>query len=184
MAYIRKLRKSDALLMYEWMHDEEVVHYMKADFRHKTLDDCIKFIVCAQNDSNNVHMAVADDKDTYMGTVSLKNIQEHSAEFAIVMSKSAAGKGYASEGMKQILEFGFNIVGLTHIYWCVDRENHRAVRFYDKNGYQRITLDDLCNKLGFSAHNLEEKGYRPEEAKSYIWYMEQGSAVASETIRK
>jgi hypothetical protein len=40
MTTLRKLKQSDAPLMLEWMHDEDVVHFMKADFQHKTLSDC------------------------------------------------------------------------------------------------------------------------------------------------
>ena len=133
--------------MLEWMHDEDVVHFMQADFRHKTLNDCEKFIESAQEDRSNIHFAVADYSNTYMGTVSLKNIDSTSAEFAITMRKVAMGKGYAAEAMKQIIDKGMNELGLKHIYWYVRPENQRVVCFYDKNGYQRIPLDKLCDQM-------------------------------------
>lgn len=150
MIYLRKLRQTDAPLMLEWMHDEDVVRFMKADFRNKTLHDCEMFIESAHRDINNIHLAAADDSDTYMGTVSLKNIDHASAEFAITMRKAAMGKGYAAEAMKQIIDKGFHDLGLEHIYWYVRPENKRAVRFYDKNGYHRITVDKLCKQLNKS----------------------------------
>ena len=48
MTTLRRLKQSDAPLMLEWMHDEDVVHFMKADFQHKTLSDCEKFIESAK----------------------------------------------------------------------------------------------------------------------------------------
>lgn len=133
--------------MLEWMHDKDVVHFMKAEFQHKTLSNCEEFIESAQDDRNNLHLAAVDDNDTYMGTVSLKNIDRGSAEFAITMRKVAIGKGYAAEAMKQIIDKGFNELGLKYVYWYVRPENKRAVRFYDKNGYQRISFNKLCNQL-------------------------------------
>ena len=172
MVHLRKLKQSDALLMLEWMHDEDVVHFMKADFQHKTLSDCERFIESAQEDLNNLHLAAVDDNDTYMGTVSLKNIDHGSAEFAITMRKAAMGKGYAAEAMKQIIDKGMNELGLKHIYWYVRPENQRAVRFYDKNGYQRIPLDKLCDRLKKPETAFRNRGgYQTEEA--YIWYLVQ-----------
>ena len=157
MTQLRKLKQSDAPLMFEWMHDEDVVHFMKADFQHKTLSNCEEFIESAQDDRNNLHLAAVDDNDTYMGTVSLKNIDNDSAEFAITMRRAAMGKGYAAEAMKQIIDKGFNELGLEYIYWCVNPANKRAVRFYDKNGYQRVTLDELSKTMKTSKSALENK---------------------------
>lgn len=175
---LRKLKKQDAPLMLEWMHDEDVVHYMKADFQHKTLEDCESFIASAQDSKKNLNLAVVDDKDTYMGTVSLKEIEDDTAEFAITMRKAAMGKGYAVEGMKQIIKIGLDDLRLKSIYWCVRQDNRRAVKFYDKNGSQRVTLHDLCKVLNTSENALENRGgYRPEEAEGYIWYLVQNGII-------
>lgn len=143
MAHLRKLKECDAPLMLEWMHDDDVVHFMKADFAHKTLDDCNEFIANTSLDKENLHFAVVDDNDEYMGTVSLKNIIDGTAEFAITMRKNAMGKGYAKEGMNQIINIGFQNMHLHSIYWYVSPDNKRAIRFYDKNGYHRINPEEL-----------------------------------------
>lgn len=172
--HLRNLKIDDAPLMLEWMHDDSVVQDLHADFAHKTLTDCEKFIREAQDGTNNLHLAVADSSDTYMGTVSLKdiNLGNRSAEFAITMRKAAMGKGYAAEGMKTIMDYGFNKMKLNSIYWCVDPANHRALKFYDKNGYERISMNDLCNELKTSKTILiRGGGYEPEEAEKYIWYL-------------
>lgn len=134
---LRKLEDKDAPFMLEWMHDDSVVHFMQADFASKTIEDCKNFITALQDESENIHLAITDDNDEYMGTVSLKNIHDGSAEFAITIRKCAMGKGYSSWGMKEIIKKG-KAMGLDHIYWCVSKENKRAIRFYDKNGYSRI----------------------------------------------
>lgn len=178
MTKLRKLKQSDAPLMLEWMHDEDVVHFMKADFQHKTLDDCERFIDSSQEDSKNIHLAAVDDIDTYMGTVSLKNIDNGTSEFAITMRKEAMGKGYAAEAIKQIIDKGFNELGLEYIYWYVRPENKRAVRFYDKNGYQRMSFNKLCDQLNKT--ELFRNSWGPEEAEYYIWYLVQDNKAKIE----
>ena len=156
---LRELRAEDAPLMLEWMHDPSVVGHMKARFGEKTLEDCRRFIADARTGGNDVHLAVADDAtDEYLGTVSLKHIDGGAAEFAITMRKCAMGTGASRDGMRAVLEHGFERMGLSRIYWCVSPENARAVRFYDKNGYPRVDVP------------TEARGYTEAEKRGYIWY--------------
>lgn len=136
---IRKLEKKDAPFMLEWMHDTSVTGHLQANFGAKTLDDCIAFIESSLNTREDLHLAVTDDRDEYMGTVSLKHISRGLAEFAITVRTCAMGKGFSQFGMRQILEIGLNELELEAVYWCVSEKNSRAVRFYDKCGYRRVT---------------------------------------------
>lgn len=136
---LRKLK--DAPQMLEWMHDEDVVKDMQADFSSKTIEDCNHFILSSKDTRKNLHLAIVDETDEYMGTVSLKNIGENKAEFAITVRKNAMGKGYSHFGMKRIIEIGLEDMNLSSIYWYVDKNNQRAINFYDKNGYQRISSE-------------------------------------------
>lgn len=135
--HLRELRIEDAPLMLEWMHDERVVGNLRSNFSSKTLDDCYSFISSAITETN-IHLAIASDEDEYMGTVSLKNIEEGSAEFAITVRYAAMSKGYAWFGMEAIINKAFNELGLESVYWCVSRENNRAVRFYDKHNFHEV----------------------------------------------
>lgn len=141
--YLRKLKQKDAPLMLEWMHDPSVVENLQTDFGKKTIEDCVKFIDASKDDNHDIHLAIADAADEYQGTVSLKHIDNSSAEFAITIRSSAMGCGIATEAMDKMIQYGFEEKGLTSIYWCVSPENKRAVRFYDKNGYHRVNPDTL-----------------------------------------
>ncbi len=148
--------------MLEWMHDRDAVAHLQGRFLEKKLEDCERFIENSRKDSDQLHLAVADDDDTYMGTVSLKHIdrQHGDAEFAIAMRRCAMGKGFSRFGMEQILNLGLNELGLRRIFWCVSPENSRAVRFYDKGSYPRADAQavDAC------------RYYTPEQAQKLHWY--------------
>ncbi len=160
---LRSLKIKDASYMLEWMHDKYVVKYMKADFAQKTIEDCRTFIINERSNTNNLHMAIVDDADEYMGTVSLKNVHDLSAEFAIVIRRCAMGKGYSLFGMREILRIGFEELNLKEIYWCVDPENQRAVRFYEKNCYKKCLFPWFV------------RGYTEEEKDKYYWYFVTGN---------
>lgn len=156
---LRKLDQKDAPLMLEWMHDANVVQDLKTDFLSKTIDDCHAFIEASKDPSESLHLAVVNDEDEYIGTVSLKHIVNGTAEFGITVRKCAMGKGYSIFAMKSILDIGINELKLQKIYWCVDPLNKRAVRFYDKNSYKR------------SGAPSEATGYTQEEKDKFIWYV-------------
>lgn len=159
---LRKLHPKDAPLMLEWMHDPTVVENLRTNFTSKTMEDCKAFIQTAQDMSENIHLAIIDESDTYMGTVSLKHIKDGKAEFAITIRKSAMGLGYSKFGMNEMIRIGIEDLKLNMIYWCVTPENIRAVRFYDKNGYDRVASHKLPRVRQF---------YSKDQVEHYIWYM-------------
>lgn len=158
---LRPLTEKDAPFMLEWMHDESVVENLQANFAAKTLADCEAFIRSCADTTENLHMAIVDDTDEYMGTVSLKHIRRDrsDAEFAITIRACAMGKGLSAYGMREIIRMGLEELGLRKVYWCVSPDNKRAVRFYDKNGYPRVEVS-----------SLEPMGYTQEQLQYFIWY--------------
>lgn len=159
---LRMLKEQDAVYMLEWMHDESVVRHLGTDFASKTIEDCHQFIKNSQDCQNDLNMAIVDEKDNYMGTASLKHIDRKlgMAEFAITIRKSAMGKGYSAYGMKEIIRIGFKELGLEKIIWCVSVENERAIKFYDKNGYQRMKTVPIRYK----------EYYSEEQLSKMVWY--------------
>lgn len=159
---LRKLEKKDAPYMLEWMHDEEVVSFMGTNFSEKNIEDCEKFIDYSQKNKDDLHMAITDDDDIYMGTVSLKHINNNlkMAEFAITVRKCAMGKGYSVFGMKKIIQIALEELALEKVIWCVSKYNERAVRFYDKNGYKRIT----------DVPSVFMDMYTEKQNRDFLWY--------------
>lgn len=163
---LRNLEQKDADFMFEWMQDDIVVRNLQTNFKEKKLEDCKKFISYSQNSKNDIHMAIVDDYDNYMGTVSLKHIVNNSAEFAITCRKCAFGKGFAKYGMYELIKLAFEELKINNIYWCVNTENKRAVRFYDKNRFNRVNiyesgLFDIVHLIG---------KYTEFQINNYIWY--------------
>lgn len=157
---LRKLKLHDAPKMLEWMHDKNVVQDLRTNFMKKNITDCENFIEKSWNDTESLHLAITDENDIYMGTVSLKNIGNKSAEFGITVRSCAMGKGYSQKAMSEILKIAFDNLKLEMVYWCVSPENRRAVRFYDKNEFLHVQPE----KIGVI------EGYSQEEIKTFVWY--------------
>ena len=136
---LRKLELKDAPLMLAWMHDSGVTQNLLSDFKSKTIYDAEDFIRLSWKDNKNIHLAIASDEDEYMGTVSLKHIEKGSAEFAITVRTEAMGLGYSWFGMECILDKSFSEYGLETVYWCVSKDNIRALKFYEKHNFKETT---------------------------------------------
>ena len=151
---LRKLKKKDAPLMYEWMQDSKVVQYFETDFSSKTIEDCYSFIEnCITEESH--HFAIASDSDEYMGTVSIKHIDNNrkSAEISVVVRRCAMRRGYSWFAMKEIINKAFDDFNLESIYWCVNKNDKRAIRFYDKHNFHETIDVPLSIKNRYSYPN-------------------------------
>lgn len=159
--------------MLAWMHDKRVTKDLHSNFASKTIKDCEAFIRNSWADKENLNLSITSDADEYMGTVSLKHIEDGSAEFAITVRAESMGHGYSWFGMESIIEKAFNELELESVYWCVSRNNARAVRFYDKHNFhealdipQKVLkrYEDVENLKWYSVLKGDELDARKEVA--------------------
>jgi len=152
---MRKLQKKDAVFMFEWMKEDDITRYFNNDFTKMQLEDCEAFILNSNN-NRNIHYAICDEKDEYLGTISMKNIdyKNKNAEYAIVLRKKAIGRGFANIATKEILKIAFFELDLEKIYLCVPEINTRAISFYKKFGFfqeakfaNHIIIENKLNDL-------------------------------------
>lgn len=134
---LRLLEKKDAPFMLEWIQDKEISSCFRFDVQGMTIEKVNNFIEEAQDISKNMHMAVVSDSDEYLGTISLKEIDliNHNAEYAISMRRCARGKNIARYATESLLHKAFNEIGLNKVYLNVLSDNIRAIRFYEKLGF-------------------------------------------------
>ena len=154
---LRLLRKEDAPLMLEWMHDYNVGAKLAAHFEEMKIEDCERFIEQSYSDEHNLHRAICtEEDDEYLGTISLKNIDRRNsnAEYAVSMRTKAIGTGMATIATDGILDIAFHELGLNKVYLYVFSQNIRAVRFYKKYGfvYEGTAREQMVakDKAGYS----------------------------------
>ena len=152
---LRPLKKQDANFMLEWMHDKKCQKGFKKNMLDMTLLDAENF--CIDNSKQiselseglSVHFAIVNEKDEYLGTISLKNISliDKNAEYAVVIRPSMQGKGIALNASKKILEKAFLEYRLNRVYLTVLEDNENAIKLYEKIGFKK---EGLLRKHVFS----------------------------------
>ena len=134
---LRTLEEKDAHLMLEWMKDATIAHNFRFDVTAATLDSVLRFINSSKNMDVDAHFAIVNETDEYLGTVSLKNIDNDvkSAEYAISLRKTAQGCGFGYLATVEILEHAFFSLGLRRVYLNVLSGNAAAIKFYENFGF-------------------------------------------------
>ena len=144
MIAIRRLKEKDATLMLEWMHDPEIQKGFRKRMVDASIGDVKKFINESANENTivtgmDLHYAIIDqDDDVYLGTVSLKNIdiENGTAEYAIVVRREAQRHGVAHKATMLLLDKAFFELGLRRIYLSVYSNNYSAIKLYEKCGFK------------------------------------------------
>lgn len=154
---LRPLEEKDAVGMLEWMTDPAITRFFRFDATKMTLESCKAFISESGKQPNCRHWAIVNGIDEYLGTISLKEIDGDSAEYAISTRSCAHGTGAAMAATRQILDIAFGELGLDRVYLNVLTDNGRANAFYRKAGFRYTHREENA---------LEIRG----EMKSLNWY--------------
>lgn len=133
---LRKLENKDAPFMFEWMQDPDILACFQFDASNASENTCEAFIANSF-DIDQRHYAIVNQADEYQGTVSLKHIDHKNgtAEYAIVLRKSAMGQGLAKQATEEILNIAYNELGLRKVYLNVLTENTHAQHLYERCGF-------------------------------------------------
>lgn len=76
--------------------------------------------------------------DRFIGTIWFKDVNtlDRNAELAIFMDKEHIGSGWGTDAQRTLLAFGFGTLGLERISLTASANNARAIRSYEKVGFQ------------------------------------------------
>lgn len=146
--------------MLEWMKDPNVCCFFRFNTDKLSQIDVEKFITHSQDDKSTYHFAIVDDSDSYLGTVSLKNVDitSRNGEYAIVLRTAAQGMGAGIFATKWILNFAFHTLSLERVYLNVLSDNTRAINFYKKMGF--YYEGEFLNHVSVRGERKSLKWYR------------------------
>lgn len=132
---LRDLTVEDLDAFMKWARDEEVTRSLMWDY-YKSKDDAQAFLKNIA-ESHPWFKAICLG-DQVIGSITLDKGKGHhscKAELGYVIAKAHWSKGYATKAIKQVLQSGFDDLGIVRIEALVDPENLSSVRALEKAGF-------------------------------------------------
>lgn len=104
----------------------------------------VQFIICVENAGSGLDkdsQAWAEGACREIGSVYLRDIdrEKGEAEYGVFIGEEKAlGQGYGTQAAKLMLDYGFKTLGLKKIFLRFLEDNAKALRSYEKAGFQMI----------------------------------------------
>lgn len=138
--YLRAAERGDVANFVRWFNDAEVLRNLATFAPMSEAAETAWFdrMQAAQGKTDYHFVICLLDDDRPIGTVGLHHIswEDGRAEFGIAIGeKSEWGKGYGTDALRAICDFGFGHLRLERIGLHVYAGNERGRRSYDKGGF-------------------------------------------------
>lgn len=141
---LRAIERSDVPKLWEWTQDHEIMRFRDYPTPPSSLVEAEKeYDDNLGQPSEHLHFAVCTLDGELIGEISLRYVDHRtgSAEFTIAIgNKEYWGRGYGSDATRALARFAFDQYNLHRITLYVHAFNERAIRAYEKSGFQREGL--------------------------------------------
>jgi RimJ/RimL family protein N-acetyltransferase len=139
--YLSPVNPDDFEKYTEWLNDPEISQNLLVDDKTVSLlrEKEILEDMAKNNDTTFTIVDLATDKP--LGNCSLNNVDNinQTATLGIFIGdKEYLSKGYGTEAMELLLDYGFNALNLQNIMLEVFDYNKRAIKAYEKVGFKVI----------------------------------------------
>jgi RimJ/RimL family protein N-acetyltransferase len=139
---LREYRQEDFEYIRKWVNDRKTTEYLSAIFWFpQTEADTTDFLNRVMRAAPNAsYFVIADVKDeSYIGQMDIFEINwkiRKGKLGTVIGSAQARGKGYGTEALKLLEDYAFGVLGLERLELDVYADNVRAIRCYEKAGFQ------------------------------------------------
>lgn len=135
---LRAFKKEDALQMYNnWSSDSEVTKFLSWSAHSSVVmtKQLIAYWISDYNNEEHYQWAI-QSKETgeVIGNINLLNINtdDENCEIGYCLGKAFWSKGYMSEALRCVIEYGFHVIGFQRIAAHVEVENIASWRVMEK----------------------------------------------------
>ncbi|MFD0617055.1 GNAT family N-acetyltransferase [Paenibacillus sp. GCM10027629] len=138
--YLRPVNSADTEAYYQLLHDADMLR-LTGTQHYFTREQIERYIDSKSQDSSSILLLIADAAtDEVIGDIALQDISDTNRSANLRIAISAArhqGRGYGTEAIQLLLDYGFGIRNLHRIELNVYAYNERAQHVYRKLGFQQ-----------------------------------------------
>ena len=170
--YLSPRNSSDVEKFTEWLNDFETTDYVGRSDAIMTLEEEKKYLESEPNPNARYFSIVTLENDELIGTISLEKISgiHRTAVLGIFIgNKDYRSKGYGTEAIKLLLDYGFNYLNLNSIRLDLMEFNERALKCYQKCGFKEYGRQRKCRFVNGKYYDIISMDILAEEfTESFI----------------
>lgn len=151
MIYLKELTNEDASEQYlSWLNDPEINKFLESRYDTATLTSIDNYIKNCKNDKSSFLFGIFDNTTSnHIGNIKLTiNFHHKRGNIGILIGeRKLMSKGFATNAVKLLTDFGFERFDLHKINAGMYIENKASTRIFEKNGYK---VDAVLKEDSFS----------------------------------
>ncbi|CAJ1001263.1 MULTISPECIES: GNAT family N-acetyltransferase [Bacillales] len=174
--YLRPIGLDDTDLYFRMLFDPEV-RRLTGTQKSFTREQIYRYIEGKTQDPSSLLLLIAlRETDEVIGDIALQSIDNvnRNANIRIAInSQEHQGRGLGTEAMRLLLDYAFGILNLHRIELNVFSYNSRAIRAYEKLGFQREGVQREALYYNHQYHDsiimsILEDEYRAQHLKKHV----------------
>jgi RimJ/RimL family protein N-acetyltransferase len=137
---LRALELEDCIDDYiNWLNDKIVNEYLEIRWEKQTYETVLKFVYeISKSDHSYIFAIIENITNEHIGNIKLGPIHKRYKYADIsyfIGNRSAWGKGYATEAIKLIVDFGFDVLSLHRLQAGIISGNDSSAKVLERNGF-------------------------------------------------
>ena len=165
--YLSPRRVEDSAQYAEWLNDFETTDYTGRSGQILTIESERAYLENSIN-AEAVFAIVRLEDDKMIGSAGIENIDHVNRIGTLgifIGDKESRNKGYGTEVINMLLEYGFKYLNLNNIKLDLMEFNERALACYKKCGFKEYGRRRKCRFIGGKYYDCIEMDILAEEFK-------------------
>lgn len=152
---LRAIEPSDIDLLYAWENDTENwnVSLTQTPFSRFVLE---QYITSAHQDiytAKQLRLIICDAEEKAIGSIDLFDFEPNHLRAGIgilIADKTDRRKGYATEALEILIQYGFEALNLHQLYCNISPDNEASILLFQKHGFQITGIKKAWLRTGNS----------------------------------
>ena len=161
---LRPLEPEDIELLYKWENNLEIweVSNTKTPFSKHIL---AQYLIESAKDiyeTKQLRLIIQNEKLEPIGAVDLFDFEPYHLRAGVgilIHNNSNKNRGYATDALKALSNYTFDILGLKQLYANITVDNTNSIRLFEKSGFVQVGIkkDWIKNTSGWKDEILFQK---------------------------
>ena len=140
---LRPLEPEDIDLLYRWENDMEVwlVSNTQTPYSRYILIQYIKESTKDIYETKQLRLIIQNEKQKAIGAVDLFNFEPYHLRAGVgilIHNKNDRNKGYATDALKALSKYAFEVLGLKQLYANISADNLKSISLFEKLGFVKV----------------------------------------------